>query len=189
MRTDALHLKLAAAVLRQDGVIAQATEGVWGLACDPFSWPAVERLLALKSRPWHKGLILVAADLDQVIELLAPLDAPAIDRLQAPSDHPVTWVVPCSAAIPEWVRGRHETVALRLTRHPQMRALVQIHGGPLVSTSANPAGRPAALSALRVRQYFGRELDYLLPGALGGARGPSTVRELLGADVYRQGPA
>ena len=40
--------------------MACPAEGVWGLSCDPFDELAVKDLLALKQRPVHKGLIVVA---------------------------------------------------------------------------------------------------------------------------------
>ncbi|OYT94503.1 MAG: hypothetical protein CFE49_17890 [Pseudomonas sp. PGPPP3] len=56
--------------------------------------------------------------------------------------------------------------------------------GPLVSTSANPSGRPPALSRLRIEQYFVGQLDGVLDGRLGGRKNPSQIRDLLsGAQV------
>ena len=37
---EAFHLGVAADVLRSGGIVAHATEGVWGLACDPFDGTA-----------------------------------------------------------------------------------------------------------------------------------------------------
>ncbi len=68
--------------------------------------------------------------------------------------------------------GEHETVALRVTDHPLVRELCR-YTGPLISTSANPAGRPAARSRLRVEQYFRGELDGVLGGAWAGAAIPA----------------
>lgn len=53
------HLKLAVRALRAGGLVLHATEGVWGLACDPFNASAVSRLLDLKGRAVGKGLILI----------------------------------------------------------------------------------------------------------------------------------
>ena len=53
------QVQQAARVVRDGGVIAYPTEAVWGLGCDPWNEAAVDRLLALKERPVHKGLILV----------------------------------------------------------------------------------------------------------------------------------
>lgn len=58
--TNALHRAIIA--LRKSGVIAYPTEAVYGLGCNPQDLNAVQRILQLKQRPAHKGLILIAAD-------------------------------------------------------------------------------------------------------------------------------
>ncbi len=60
------QVQQAARVVREGGVIAYPTEAVWGLGCDPWNEEAVDRLLALKERPMHKGLILVAEDIERL---------------------------------------------------------------------------------------------------------------------------
>ena len=97
---------------------------------------------------------------------------------------PNTWLVPHHNRLPEWVTGEHDTVALRVSDHPLVRALCS-YTGPLISTSANPAGRPSARSRLRVEQYFPGELDKVLGGALGGRKNPSLIRDLRTGDVIR----
>jgi tRNA A37 threonylcarbamoyladenosine synthetase subunit TsaC/SUA5/YrdC len=52
---------------------------------------------------------------------------------------PNTWLVPHQDLLPEWVTGQHDTVALRVSDHPQVRELCALVG-PLISTSCNPAG-------------------------------------------------
>ena len=54
----------AAALLRRGGVIAYPTEAVWGLGCDPRNEAAVLRLLQIKQRDIGKGLILIAAHVE-----------------------------------------------------------------------------------------------------------------------------
>ncbi len=188
LRRDHQHLELAVATLRAGGVVAHATEGVWGLACDPFAPTAVRELLTLKSRPMHKGLILICAELAQVLPLLQPLTDADRRRIEAPSERPVTWLLPCRKDVPELLRGRHATLAIRVTRHEQAREVCRRFGLPVVSTSANPEGRSPALTALRVRQYFGSAVDFVLPGQLGGAAGPSEIRGLDGSVLRCSGP-
>ena len=43
------------AALHREGVIAYATEAVFGLGCDPDSEAAVQRLLAIKQRPVERA--------------------------------------------------------------------------------------------------------------------------------------
>lgn len=174
----------AARVVRRGGVIAYPTEAVWGLGCDPWDSDAVYRLLALKERPVEKGLILVADDIDQFDFLLDDLPERWLDRLSGSWPGPNTWLVPHRDRLPEWITGRHDSVALRVTDHPLVARLCALTG-PLVSTSANPAGRPSARSRLRVQQYFSDQLDGVLGGSLGGRRNPSTIRDVRNGEVIR----
>lgn len=187
MKHRRLAVRTAARVLRAGGVVAYPTEGVWGLGCDPGNPVAVRRLLELKRRDPAKGLILVAADIGQFEPYLRGLDAGRLRRLRETWPGPLTWLVPDNGAAPPLIRGRHRQVALRVSAHPLVAALCEAFGGPLVSTSANPAGRPAALSALRVRRYFPRRLDAVVSGALGGRRGATTIRDLISDKILRGG--
>ncbi|MNQ33977.1 Threonylcarbamoyl-AMP synthase [compost metagenome] len=178
------RVQRVARVVREGGVIAYPTEAVWGLGCDPWNEDAVYRLLALKERPVEKGLILVADTIRQFDFLLEGLPDAWLDRLASTWPGPNTWLVPHQDLLPEWITGQHESVALRVSDHPLVRDLCALTG-PLVSTSANPSGRPAAYSRLRVQQYFGDELDAVLGGALGGRRNPSLIRDLVSGKVLR----
>ena len=178
------RLGQVARTVREGGVIAYPTEAVWGLGCDPWNAAAVRQLLALKARPVEKGLILVAADMAQFAFLLDDLPEAWLDQLRGSWPGPNTWLVPHRGRLPAWITGRHDSVALRVSDHPLVRALCA-HTGPLVSTSANPAGQPAARSRLRVEQYFGGCLDAVLGGELGGRRNPSLIRDLRSGQVLR----
>ncbi|MBH4451463.1 L-threonylcarbamoyladenylate synthase, partial [Pseudomonas aeruginosa] len=168
---SSFRAQCAARVVREGGVIAYPTEAVWGLGCDPWNEDAVYRLLALKARPVEKGLIVVAANIHQLDFLLEDLPDVWLDRLAGTWPGPNTWLVPHQERLPEWVTGVHDSVAVRVTDHPLVQELCHLTG-PLISTSANPAGRPAARTRLRVEQYFHDELDAILGGGGGGGGAP-----------------
>ena len=65
------NLDWCVAQLQQQAVIAYPTEAVFGLGCDPDSEQAVMQLLAFKQRPVEKGLILIAADYQQLEPYIA----------------------------------------------------------------------------------------------------------------------
>ncbi|MEZ5570640.1 MAG: Sua5/YciO/YrdC/YwlC family protein [Halioglobus sp.] len=181
-----LQLQAAVRALRQGGVIACPTEAVWGLSCDPNDGDAVAYLLALKHRPMAKGLILVAASEQQIDFLLTDLSA---ERRQILSDSwpgPATWLLPHYGRVPAWVCGEHATVAVRVSAHPVVSALCAAWGGPLVSTSANPAGARPARESFQVRRYFGNGLDYIVPGRVGAAPRPTVIRDLCSGEIVRQ---
>ncbi|MEA3274575.1 MAG: L-threonylcarbamoyladenylate synthase [Pseudomonadota bacterium] len=168
-------LRLAARCVALGGILAYPTEAVYGLGCDPWNGEAVRRLLAVKRRAEHKGLILIAAEFAQLAPFLAPLDTVRMKAVLATWPGPVTWLLPARAQTPRWLTGRHETLAVRVTPHPLAAALCDAVGGALVSTSANLSDRPAARTAFKVRKALGKEVDYILVGTCGGRASPSTI--------------
>jgi len=182
-----IHLQQAVLALREGGVIAYPTESVWGLGCDPWQQESVRRIWDIKRRDPGKGLILIAADWAQIAPWLVGLDAASQAQLRATWPGPVTWLVPVSRDFPVWLRGQHDSVALRVSAHPGVQALCRAFGGALVSTSANRAGRPAARTLFDVRQRLGGELDFILPGATGGLARPTEIRDLRSQRVVRAG--
>lgn len=186
LSTD-FRIQLAAQYLRSGGVIAYPTEGVWGVGCDPDNAHAVQRLIDLKRRDPGKGVILIAASIAQVEPYLDGISTEQRARLETSWPGAFTWIVPANAASPRWITGGRPGLALRVSAHPVVSALCTAFGGPIVSTSANPSGRPAPRSAIRVRRYFGDGLDYVLAGALGGQRGPTPIRDLATGELLRPG--
>jgi L-threonylcarbamoyladenylate synthase len=183
--TADFRTRLCANVLASGGVIACPTEAVWGLSCDPSREDAVQRLLDLKQRPAHKGLILVAANEAQLAFLLDDLPETLRSKLRVSWPGPNTWLVPHRGRVSPLVHGRFDSVAVRVSGHPRVRELCRVHGGPLVSSSANVAGSPAPKTLLAVRCYFGDRLDGLLPGRVGAAGRPSTIRDVFSDEVFR----
>lgn len=181
------RLRAAARAVRGGGLIAYPTEAVYGLGCDPRNAGAVRRLLTLKRRSADQGLILIAASLDQLAPFLQPLAPDDQLRLDATWPGPHTWLIPARSDTPRWLRGRHETLAVRVTAHLLAAALCQACGHPLVSTSANISGRPPARTALAVRRRLGFALDYVLPGATGGADAPTRIQDLRDGRLVRDG--
>jgi L-threonylcarbamoyladenylate synthase len=178
------EINRAVVALRAGGVIAYPTEGVWGLGCDPFNEQAVRRVLDLKQRSEAKGLIMIAASVVQIASWLDELSMAQKAEVLATWPGPYTWVVPASAA-PHWLRGEHDSVALRVSDHPGVHLLCEAWGGPLVSTSANRSGQSALLDAASVQREFGAALDAILPGPLGADPRPSEIRDALSGVVLR----
>jgi len=183
------HLKRAAEILRAGGIVAYPTEGVYGLGCDPDDADAVRRLLRLKRRPERKGLILIGAALEHLRPYLREPEPAVMERVLASWPGPVTWLMPARETTPRWLTGGSQRIAVRVTAHPLAAALCRRYGGALVSTSANVGGRPAARDALGVRRCLGGQVDFVLPGAVGGAPGPSEIRDALTERVVRPAAA
>ncbi len=177
----------AIAAIRRGGVIAYATEGVWGLGCDPLDETATLRLLALKQRPMDKGLILVGAHAAQFDGLI---DWPALDGAQreavlASWPGPNTWIVPATTRVPAWVSGGRDSVAVRASAHPVVAALCIAFGGALVSTSANVSTEPAPRSRDKLDPRIVAGVDVVVEGETTGLSQPTTIRDARTGHILR----
>ncbi len=168
-------------------MIAYPTEAVFGLGCDPLEYQAVQRILDLKRRDAAKGLILIASRFEQLLPFIAPLDSAQRLSLDASWPGPVTWVVPAAPHTPFWLTGGRKTIAVRVSAHPRVRELCELCGMALVSTSANKSGAPPARSALQVRNSLGSDVDYIVPGPVGGLTRPTEIRDLVSGKILRAG--
>ncbi len=181
------HFQVTRAVLalRQGGVIAYPTEAIYGLGCDPWNQSAVRRLLDIKQRPISKGLIIVAADIEQLHPFLAPLSDDHLAKVMATWPGPHTWVIPASARAPQWITGSHQGIAVRVSAHPVVAELCRQFAGPIVSTSANLSGRPPSISALQTRLRLGTWLDHVVSGETSGLLSPSRIKKIEDDSVLR----
>ncbi len=175
MQRNAYSIRQVAARLKRGGLIAYPTEHCYGLGCDPRNRKAVQRLLKLKRRPQHKGLILIAGRYAQLAPYLRPLTRAEQLTLKTDGAKAITYLMPAKPDCPRWLRGAHDTLAVRITAHRGAAALCNALGMALVSTSANRAGaKPARTYADCVRR-FGKTV-LVLRGKVGRRKRPSTIR-------------
>jgi len=167
----------AARLLQAGGLLAYPTEAVFGLGCDPEQREACQRLFAIKQRPLKHGVVLIAADFEQLRSWIGAIEATTLAQVRATWPGPYTWVLPGSPRVPTWISGQHQGIAVRVTAHPVAAALCRDFGGVLVSTSANRHGQPPARSASEVAAAFGEDLDALLEGPLGSLQQPTPIRD------------
>lgn len=174
--------------LNNKDVIAYPTEAVFGVGCDPDSETAVMRLLKLKQRPVEKGLILIAANFEQLKPYIddAMLTDAQREVVFSRWPGPVTFVFPAKASTPRWLTGRFSTLAVRVTDHPLVVELCLAYGKPLVSTSANLTGQEPCRSVEEVSAQFGEAFP-VVRGETGGRLNPSEIRDALTGELFRQG--
>lgn len=170
-------IQQALLAFRAGQVLAYPTEAVYGLGCDPFNQAAVDRILALKGRTPQQGLIVLIADWPQLFSLIGELPLAKLEMIKESWPGPVTWVLPKSPAVPDWISGAHATIAVRMTAHPIAQKLCEC--GPIVSTSANSHGQLPARSLTELEQYFPTGLDGIVLGSLGTEQQPSAIYDAM----------
>lgn len=171
-----ISITQAVSRLRLGEVIAYPTEAVYGLGCNPFDLPSVERLFHVKQRPFEKGLILVAASVEQVLPYVELLGTDWEQRVLSTWPGPVTWVLPAKEGVPEWVTGGRKTVAIRVSDHSVIQAICTAYGQPMVSTSANITTQPSAMSCLEINAIFKEDIP-CVAGSLGKLEKPTQIRD------------
>ena len=182
-----LYTATAVEHLRSGNVIAYPTEAVFGLGCDPSDESAVRKLLLLKGRHESAGLVLIASDFLQLKPWIADIDEALAEKAMQTWPGPVTWLFPRATGVPDFVAGKHETIAVRITAHEPSRKLCEVFGSALISTSANHTSAKPARSAADVRAYFGSDIAGILEGELGSDDKPSEIRDLVSGKIIRQG--
>ncbi len=172
-------------LLAAGGVIAYPTEAVYGLGCDAFNEKAVLKLLTLKQRPIEKGLIILIHQWVDLFPLIGDIPEDSLALVKATWPGPVTWVFPKSSQIPDYLSGVHQSIAIRMSKHPIAHALCA--QSPIISTSANLAGcEPLRDVAAVEAQFHATVLDGIVEGALGGLPTPTAILDVLTQQKWRE---
>ena len=183
-------------ILKNGGIVAVPTEGIYGLSCDASNVEAVQRLRTLKQRDDNKGFIVVGADLDQlkpfifhrlqIAKIEKTLTAKQLSLVQSTWPGPVTWLIPVNPNISTLIHGDDPTIAVRVTAHPLLSEICRKLGKAIISTSANKAGESPALRASEIDDIFTiNQVDYILDGPLGELSGPTEIRDLQSNAIIR----
>lgn len=143
-------------------------------------------LLKIKARPVEKGLILIAANYQQLLPYISDeqLTDEQRERMFSHWPGPVTFVVPSRA--PRWLRGQFDSLAIRVSNHPDVQQLCLAYGKPLVSTSANFSGQEPCRNVQEITAQFGNDFP-VLQGVTGGRQNPSEIRNVITGELIRQG--
>lgn len=186
---DAAALDEAAAVLRAGGLVAFATETVYGLGADATRADAVRRIFAAKGRPPDNPLIVHAAD-EAMARGCARRWPPTAERLAGLWPGPLTLVVPRARSLPAEVSAGLDTVGLRVPAPAVARALIAVTGRPLAAPSANRSEHVSPTRAEHVLADLEGRVEMILDSGPTAVGIESTVVDLVGdrPRVLRPGP-
>ena len=148
-----------AAALKLGEVLLMPTDTLPGLHCRADRPEAVARIVALKERPAGQPFLLLAASLAQV-ETLAVTRS---QRVRAYAERcwpgPHTLILPAAPDLPLSITDGASGIALRIPAVAPLREVIATVAAPLVSTSANRRGAPAATELAAAAHEFAPEVD------------------------------
>lgn len=172
--------------LKAGKLLVYPTESVFGIGCLALNQQALKHLRGVKRRESQKGFIVLCASLEQMLSSFPDIHITTEQRarLLTRQAHPTTWLIPYPQKKSPLLLGRNHKIAVRITEHPVARALCEACG-PIVSSSANPAGIRTPSNMLRVRHLFRSQVGYYLNEKLGGVRKTSQIIDLVNGEVIR----
>ena len=157
-------------------MILYPTDTVWGIGCDATNSEAVRRVYQIKQRDDSKALIcLVDSDVRmqryvrdvpevawQLIDAVEERGASNEERaVKSRVGSPITLVLDGASGLAPELLAEDGTVGIRITHEPFSRELCYRFQKPLVSTSANISGEPAAQNYRDISEDILNAVDYV----------------------------
>lgn len=154
-------------VLRAGGLILYPTDTVWGIGCDATNEEAVERVYALKRSEEKTSMLCLMRDADMVVRYVNKAPGIAFEVMEL-SDKPLTAILPGAVGVAKNLIPESQTLGVRIPQHEFCQALLRKFGKPIVSTSANISGGPAAKRLKDVDEEIIKGVDYVVHPRLEG---------------------
>lgn len=165
----------AAALLRENEVIAFPTETVYGLGGSAYSDVAIQKIFDAKGRPADNPLIVHVATMSQLNDLCSDVNDQVEQLIHAFWPGPLTLVLPNNGQVSKKVTAGLPTVAIRMPQDPIAIALIEAAGLPLAAPSANRSGRPSPTTAGHVIHDLKGRIAGVIDGGSTGVGVESTV--------------
>lgn len=172
----------AAKIIRRGGVIGYRTDTLYGLGADPLNAEAVRKIIKLKGREEGKPILLLISDPKLVPKYLTNISDTFQELAKRFWPGPLTLIGEAQNDLPPDLTAGTKTLGLRLPDSIDVRDLIRACGGALTATSANPSGKPPALTALEVENYF-PQIDLIIDREAVMTTEPSTVLDVSRAQV------
>ena len=168
-RYEREDLQNALRVLREGGVILYPTDTVWGIGCDATNDEAVARVYEIKKRVDSKAMLVLLDGagklqgyMDKVPETAwMLLEATRRQGEEAKGEKPLTIIYPKAKNLAANLLAEDGSVGIRITEELFSRALCEQLRRPIVSTSANISGEPAAKTFGQISPELLDAVDYV----------------------------
>lgn len=185
---DAESISHALSILQNGGLVAFATDTVYGLGALAFNQQAISRIYNVKERNRENPIPILIANSAELSHVAVRLSSIARRLAEHFWPGPVTLVVLRHPRLPDEI-SLLPTVGVRVPDHVSTQALLDVTG-PLAVTSANRSGRPSPCTAEEVLKELGGRIDLLLDDGRTPGGAPSTVVDCTQSEprILREGP-
>jgi L-threonylcarbamoyladenylate synthase len=154
-------LKKALEVLRQGGVILYPTDTVWGIGCDATNVEAVKRIYEIKQREDSKSMLVLIENPNMLNSYVREVPEVAWQLIEV-TDKPLTIIYPGAKNVAANLVASDGSLGIRVTAELFTEHLIQRFRRPIVSTSANLAGKPTPQSFGEISEEIKSAVDYVV---------------------------
>jgi L-threonylcarbamoyladenylate synthase len=148
-------------VLEKEGTILYPTDTIWGIGCDATSQKAVEKIYKLKKRVESKSLIILLADMKDILTYVETFPGIARDLMKN-VERPLTIIYPNAKNIAKNVIAKDNSIAIRIVKNEFCKNLIRTFGRPIISSSANISGEPAPMVFKCISKEIIDHVDYVV---------------------------
>jgi tRNA threonylcarbamoyl adenosine modification protein (Sua5/YciO/YrdC/YwlC family) len=171
----ARSIRIIADTLARGGIIIYPTDTIYGLGCDIFQPRAIEKICRLKQiDPRKAQLSFVCADLSDLSEYAKQLSRSTYRLLNEHLPGPYTFILAASKSVPKILKGRKDTIGLRIPANKISIAIARELGHPLLSASLPGNSVEEYTDPELMQAKFAKEVDIVVDGGIGGTV-PSTI--------------
>jgi len=187
---DPVVLDMAAAILNQGGLVAFATETVYGLGAVATNSEAASGIFEAKGRPPRNPVIVHVTGVAQARKCVDAWPDAAETLASRFWPGPLTLVLKRSTIIPDVVTAGLDTVAVRAPAGKVALGLIERTGQPIAAPSANRSNRLSPTRALHVLADLDGRIDLIIDSGPTDVGLESTVIDLTTPipRVLRPGP-
>ncbi len=153
--------KKAAEIMRKGGIILYPTDTIWGIGCDATNEEAVQRIFRLKERADSKSMLVLSDSEAKLQGLMDEVPEMAWDLIEL-TNKPLTIIYPAAKGVAPSLIAEDGTLGIRVTREPFSAELCRLMRVPVVSTSANKSGQPAAQTYAQIAPEIIEGVDYVV---------------------------
>lgn len=153
-------IKKAVEVMKNGGVILYPTDTVWGIGCDATNAEAVAKVYKMKQRDDSKALICLV-DSDARLQRYVR-NAPEVAwNVMELATKPTTVIFDEAVNLAHNLIAEDGSIAMRITNEEFSKELCYRFQKPIVSTSANISGQPAAQNYCDISEELLNAVDYV----------------------------
>jgi len=168
-------IQLAADILLEGGVIVYPTDTVYGIG-SILKEEQIKRIFSIKGRDYKSPLSVAFANIKEVRHYAEVSGEQEAQILKEHKDG-MTYILNKKKTIPDYVTAGLPTVGVRIPDDEVCRQLIRL-SGPIITTSANPTGKPAPTSVKELDETIGNQVDLVLDAGPTKYKKPSTVKDL-----------